>query len=138
MSIIKSKNTAQEILIRKALYGRGFRYLLHVTTLLGKPDMVLPKYRAIILVNGCFWHAHYCHLFKWPKSREEFWKEKIGSNVSRDKRNLISYEEQGWRTLTVWECSLKGKCRLSLEEVISTIENWILHGTGNKEITGTC
>jgi DNA mismatch endonuclease (patch repair protein) len=138
MSGIRSKDTAPEVLIRKALYSRGFRYRLHVNTLPGKPDIVLPKYRAIILVNGCFWHAHSCHLFKWPESRKNFWREKIGSNVSRDKRNLISYGEQGWRTLIIWECSIKGKCRLPLEEVISTIENWILYGNSNKEITGTC
>ena len=134
MSGIKGSNTKPELLIRKALHKRGFRYRLHSKNLAGKPDIVLPKYKAVIFVNGCFWHKHDCHLFRWPKSRTEFWKKKITGNVKRDNRNARQLEEQGWRILTVWECSIKGKYRSPFELLIDSIESWLLHGSENRSI----
>ncbi|MCO4794296.1 MAG: DNA mismatch endonuclease Vsr [Bacteriovoracaceae bacterium] len=136
MSHIRGKDTKPELIIRKALHKRGFRYRLHRKDLPGKPDIVLPKYNAVILVNGCFWHGHECHLFKWPKSHRGFWENKILQNINRDKKNKLKLEELGWRILTVWECSMKGKDRLNKEEFIESIFNWIIKLRESEEITG--
>ncbi|WP_257254063.1 very short patch repair endonuclease, partial [Endozoicomonas sp. SESOKO3] len=108
MRAIRNRNTKPEILVRKLLHSRGFRFRLNVKTLPAKPDIVFPKYRAVILVNGCFWHGHDCPVFRWPKTRTEFWKEKITGNQQRDKRNLMNLQAAGWRVLTLWECALGG------------------------------
>lgn len=134
MSGIRGKNTKPEIIIRKGLHARGFRYRLYSRKLPGKPDIVLPKYKAIILINGCFWHQHNCHLFKWPSTRTEFWEEKLLSNVLRDKKNIESYQETGWKTLVIWECALKGKAKLSLESILDLTEYWVMYGKNNFEI----
>ena len=136
MSGIRGKDTSPELLIRKALFRKGFRYRLHYPGLPGKPDLVFPKYRAIVLINGCFWHGHGCHLFKWPKTRHEFWKDKISGNVERDHRNLGELHELGWRVLVVWECAVKGKQRLSSEEVVTRVAKWLRSGANDMEITG--
>ena len=125
MSGISGKNTKPEMLIRKGLHRRGFRYRLHKSDLPGKPDLVFPKYKAIILINGCFWHQHDCHLFKWPSTREEFWRKKILGNKARDERNLKIYSELGWKVLVIWECAIKGKTRRPLSEVIETAVEWL-------------
>ena len=109
MAGIKGRNTKPEIIIRKVFFKRGFRYRLHYKGLPGKPDLVFPKYKAVIFVNGCFWHGHNCHLFKWPKSNPDFWKEKITGNQTRDIKNKKLLSVQGWRVKTIWECALKGK-----------------------------
>lgn len=109
MSGIRGKDTKPEITVRQGLHARGYRFRLHRKDLPGKPDIVLPKYRAAIFVNGCFWHGHDCHLFKWPKTREDFWREKICRNVQRDARKTQELHERGWRIAEVWECSLKGQ-----------------------------
>ena len=137
MSGIKSKDTKPELLIRKSLHQRGFRYNLHNRKLPGRPDLVLPKYNAIIFVNGCFWHAHGCHLFKWPKTRPEFWREKISGNGKRDKRNQALLLEQGWRLLVVWECALKGRQKLSLEHVVDSAVAWLKSGNLVLNIRGS-
>ena len=125
MSGIRGKNTKPELLIRKALHARGFRYRLHCD-LPGKPDICLPKHRAVIFVHGCFWHGHGCHLFKWPNTRPEFWRAKIGRNREVDG----SVEEQlaaaGWRVATIWECAVKGKSRLNLDDVIERCADWLI------------
>lgn len=108
MSGIRGKDTKPEILVRKALHKKGFRFRLHSRQLPGKPDIVLPKYKTVILVNGCFWHGHDCHLFKWPKSNFEFWKNKISETKSRDIKNKTSLENAGWNVITMWECQLRG------------------------------
>jgi len=136
MSGIKGKDTRGELAIRKGLHKLGFRYQLHRKDLPGKPDLVFPKYNAVIFVNGCFWHAHNCHLFKWPSSRPEFWQEKINSNKIRDANNLNKYIGIGWRVLIIWECSMKGKTRRNLNEVINTAANWLLYDSQNAEIEG--
>jgi len=108
MSQIRSKNTKSEEIVRKFLFSQGFRYRKNDTRLPGKPDLVLPKYKTVIFVNGCFWHGHEgCRYFVWPKKNEAFWKEKIAGNISRDQRNHRLLAEQGWRVIDVWECELK-------------------------------
>ncbi len=108
MSGIRGKNTKPEITIRSLLHRSGFRFRLHNSKLPGKPDIILKRYNAIIFVHGCFWHKHDCRLFKWPKTRPEFWKEKILRNVENDKKALSEIQNQEWRVCIIWECSIKG------------------------------
>ena len=136
MSVIKGKDTKPELLVRKGLHSRGHRYKLHDKSLPGRPDLVFPKYRAIIQVNGCFWHKHDCHIFRWPKSRTDFWKKKILGNVERDKRQINELEKLGWRILVVWECCFKGKKRLPYDECISLICDWLENSTCSSELGG--
>lgn len=108
MSHIRSKNTKPEQLVRQALWHQGFRYRLHVKDLPGKPDIVLPKYKAAIFINGCFWHGHEgCRDFVVPKSNTAFWLEKIGKNKERDARDGSALASAGWKVITIWECELK-------------------------------
>lgn len=107
MSHIRSKNSKPEELVRKYLFSKGFRYRKNVRTLPGCPDIVLPKYKTVIFVNGCFWHKHNCPRFVWPSSNEDYWRPKIMGNVERDKRNFSELQQLGWNVLTVWECELK-------------------------------
>lgn len=109
MAAIKGKNTKPEMLIRKALFRRGFRYRLHDKRLPSKPDIVLPRYKTVIFVHGCFWHGHDCSLFKIPKTRTEFWMSKIAANRERDLSNVAQLKATGWRLVVIWECALKGK-----------------------------
>ena len=104
MSRIRGKNTKPEEITRKYLFAHGFRYRKNVGSLPGKPDIVLPKYKVCVFVNGCFWHKHEgCKYFVWPKQNAEFWKNKIEETVKRDRRNNRELEAAGWRVLTVWE-----------------------------------
>ncbi len=125
MAGIKGKDTKPEMILRRGLHGLGFRYRLHDRNLPGKPDMVFPRYKAVIFAHGCFWHGHSCHLFKWPSSNEEFWHIKIERNMELDKQNIIRLQEMGWRTGTVWECALKGKYKINREEVIELCAQWL-------------
>ena len=109
MSHIRSKNSKPEELVRKYLFSKGFRYRKNVKMLPGCPDIVLPKYKTVIFVNGCFWHKHDCPRFVWPSSNEDYWRPKIMGNVERDKRNIAELQQLGWTVLTVWECELKKK-----------------------------
>ena len=136
MAAIKSKNTKPELIIRKALFAKGFRYKLHDKKLPGKPDLVFPKYHAVIFIHGCFWHRHNCHLFKWPSTRPEFWKKKINRNVEVDKRNYKQLKKDGWYILTVWECALKGRGKLPFNKLILDVSNWLEFGVRDKVIKG--
>jgi len=129
MSQIKGKNTKPEELVRKHLFANGFRYRKNDKTLPGSPDIVLPKYKVVVFVNGCFWHGHDgCRYFVWPKTNEVFWKEKIQRNMARDNQNYTALHNMGWRVLLVWECNLKPKKRnQTLSDLIDRI----------KEIPGT-
>jgi DNA mismatch endonuclease (patch repair protein) len=109
MSRIRTKDTGIELTVRKGLHRAGLRYRLGGAGLKGRPDIVLPKYRAVIFVHGCFWHGHDCPLFRTPKSRSAFWKAKIEGNVQRDLRNIAQLQSEGWHVETVWECSLRGR-----------------------------
>jgi len=108
MSRIRGKNTKPEELVRKYLFAQGFRYRKNDARLPGKPDIVLPKYKTVIFVNGCFWHAHEgCRYFVWPKNNADFWKKKIGGNIERDAKNQRLLTKLGWKVIVVWECELK-------------------------------
>lgn len=109
MSHIRSKDSKPEEVVHKYLFSKGFRYRKNVKALPGCPDIVLPKYKTVIFVNGCFWHKHDCPRFVWPSSNEEYWRPKIMGNVERDKRNISELQQLGWTVLTVWECELKKK-----------------------------
>ena len=115
MAAIKGKDTKPEILVRKFLWARGFRYRLNHPRLPGKPDIVLRKYRTCILVNGCFWHGHEgCRYYVMPKSNTQFWQNKIRRNRERDHEVLHRLAEMGWHTIVIWECDYKpwtGDCR---------------------------
>lgn len=136
MSGIRGKDTKPEHFIRKALHAHGYRFRLHRKDLPGKPDLVLPKYRAVIFVHGCFWHGHDCHLFKWPKSRPDFWRTKITRNRENDEKALDALEEQDWRVLVVWECAVKGKERLEPEVIVDHITGWLNSDEQYHEIRG--
>ncbi|MEA5669661.1 very short patch repair endonuclease [Stenotrophomonas sp. MH1] len=107
MSRIRGSNTKLEVLVRKALHARGFRYRLGGAGLPGRPDIVLPKYRTALFVHGCFWHGHDCPLFRQPKTRPEFWQAKIETNRLRDARVKAQLADMEWRVIEVWECSLR-------------------------------
>lgn len=109
MSKIRSTNSAPEEKVRKYLFSKGFRYRKNVKSLPGCPDIVLPKYKTVIFVNGCFWHMHDCPRFVWPSSNKEYWEPKILRNVERDRNNIELLQNEGWRVLVVWECELKKK-----------------------------
>ena len=136
MAGIKGKNTKPEIMIRKKLHKIGFRYRLHNKSLPGKPDLVFSKYKAVIFINGCFWHGHNCHLFKYPDSREEFWHNKIDKTRETDLRNISLLTNNGWRVLQIWECSIKGKERLDINEVIKVTSEWLKSQDEAFEIRG--
>lgn len=125
MAAIRGTNTRPEMTLRKALHARGFRYRLHARELPGKPDLVLPKYRAAVFVHGCFWHGHDCPLFRWPGTREDFWRDKIGRNKTRDADMRRRLGADGWRVAVVWECALKGRGRLALAHVIDSFVVWL-------------
>ena len=107
MSRIRSTNTSPEEKVRKYLFSKGLRYRKNVRTLPGCPDIVLPKYKTVVFVNGCFWHMHNCGRFVWPSSNEEYWRKKITRNVERDEANYQTLTAGGWKVLIIWECELK-------------------------------
>lgn len=111
MSHIRSTNSKPEEIVRKYLFSQGFRYRKNDKRLPGKPDIVLPKYKTVIFVNGCFWHKHDCPRFVWPTSNQEYWVPKILRNAKRDKEIYSILESKGWRVLVIWECELKKKVR---------------------------
>ena len=136
MAAIKGTHTKPELLIRRALHAAGLRYRLHVKDLPGKPDLVFPRYKAVIFVHGCFWHRHDCHLFRWPATRQDFWREKIGRNVVNDQRATATLLEAGWRVATVWECALKGRTRPDFAEAMQRLIVWIQSGEQTITIRG--
>lgn len=110
MSRIRAKDTKPEMLVRRFLHGQGFRYKLHDKTLPGKPDLVLPKYRVVIFIHGCFWHGHDgCRYYVVPKTRTEWWLNKIMGNKANDTKAIASLKKDGWKSIILWECHLKDK-----------------------------
>jgi DNA mismatch endonuclease (patch repair protein) len=107
MSQIHSKNTKPEITVRKWLWHRGYRYRLHKKDLPGKPDIILPKYKSVIFIHGCFWHRHDCKYASQPKTNKEFWENKLNNNAKRDKQNVKNLVDAGWQVLVIWECEIK-------------------------------
>jgi DNA mismatch endonuclease (patch repair protein) len=127
MSKIRSKNTKPELALRKALFARGFRYRVNDTKMPGKPDIVLPKYKTVIFVHGCFWHKHEgCKYAYTPKTNTKFWVDKINSNAERDKTNLQKLTALGWNVLTVWECEIRHKYKHDITPLVDRIEAAIL------------
>lgn len=125
MSGIKSRNTKPEMTVRQFLHARGFRYRLHLRTLPGSPDIVLPKYRVAIFVHGCFWHRHDgCRYATTPSSNVERWAKKFDDNTKRDVRKLAALEASGWRVITVWECELKKHAAETLEQLSQEIKHY--------------
>lgn len=118
MAAIRGKDTKPEMIVRQFLHGKGFRYRLHVKELPGKPDIVLPKYDAVVFVHGCFWHHHTnCKSAQMPKSNSVFWRNKIMSNVTRDSLNVARLESLGWRTIVIWECEVRDRLNRIVKEI---------------------
>ncbi|WP_055661336.1 very short patch repair endonuclease [Roseibium aggregatum] len=136
MAGIRGKNTKPELILRRGLHAAGFRFRLHDRTLPGKPDIVFPKYKAVLFAHGCYWHGHDCHLFKWPSSRPDFWRAKIERNREVDALALSALQAKGWRQGIVWECALKGKLRMPIETVISECSAWLKSDIPFFEIRG--
>ncbi|PCD67619.1 very short patch repair endonuclease [Rhizobium phaseoli] len=126
MSKIRSTNTKPELLVRRGLFARGLRYRLHYKSLPGRPDLVFPKWQAIVQVHGCFWHGHArCARFKEPADNRSYWSVKIEKNRERDVSNEAAWTERGWRVLTIWECALVGRHRLILSDVLDRAQSFI-------------
>ena len=136
MAGIRGTNTRPELIVRKGLHARGIRFRLHDRRLPGRPDLVLPKYQAVIFVHGCFWHMHECHLFKWPSTRKEWWGRKLRRTREIDGRNVDALLASGWRVLEIWECALKGRYRRPTDEVIDRICSWIRSSRLKGSISG--
>lgn len=124
MSGIRGKNTGPEILVRKAMHAEGLRFRIHKKNLPGNPDLVFPKYRAVVFVHGCFWHGHNCRLFKLPATRTEFWIDKIQRNIKRDVGAIECLIKSGWRVAIVWECSIKGN-KQPPQDTLHPLTIWI-------------
>ena len=137
MASIPAKDTVPELMIRKSLHKRGYRYRLHDKLLPGKPDLVFRRFNAVIFINGCFWHGHDCQHFRMPSSNSDYWSNKIGKNKRRDLRNRELLVDMNWRILTVWECGMKGKGKLEFEALIKTIENWLCSDKETLDIRGS-
>lgn len=119
MSMVKGKNTTLERRVRRHIFLKGFRYKINDKRLPGSPDIVMPKYRTVIFVNGCFWHGHEnCKYFRLPDTRTEWWKEKIEKTKERDQKNITELEELGWKVFVIWECEIKG---VSIHDAVSKL-----------------
>jgi DNA mismatch endonuclease (patch repair protein) len=130
MSRVGRRDTNPEMVLRRLLHGAGFRYRVDVATLPGRPDIVFPSRKSVIFVHGCFWHGHDCSLFKVPKTRTEFWIAKISKNGERDRRAVQALHAKGWRVLTVWECALRGRGRLSTEGLLRACRAFLAEEKG--------
>ncbi len=124
MSKIKGKDTKPEIIVRKFLFSKGFRYRLHNKKLPGTPDIVLPKYKTVIFINGCFWHGHEgCKYYVIPKTRTDWWLNKINRNIEKDKENKIKLTDLGWKIVEIWECKLKAPVRdITLDSILKKLK----------------
>lgn len=135
MSHIRSTNSKPEEIVRKYLFAEGFRYRKNVKKLPGCPDIVLPKYKTVIFVNGCFWHKHDCPRFVWPSSNQDYWRPKFLRNIERDNQSRKELETLGWKVITVWECELKKNVlNETLGKLIAELKA-IDFSTDNKETT---
>jgi len=136
MAGIHCRDTKPEMKIRTLLHSQGLRYRLHDNQLPGKPDVVFPKYKAVIFVNGCFWHKHDCGLFKQPSSNEEFWRNKIENNCLRDKRNIEELKKLGWRVCIIWECTIRNnRWKTESNYIINVISDWLRSDTGFLDVS---
>ena len=140
MSKIRARDTQLELSIRRGLHARGYRYRLHDKKLAGTPDMVFPKFKSVVFVNGCFWHGHDCELFRLPSTRRDFWAKKIDSTRNRDFRAREHLISSGWRVLAVWECSIRGSNRKPIQSIVDQVANWLMQKCNlrSAEISGQC
>ncbi|WP_354002451.1 very short patch repair endonuclease [Pseudogemmobacter faecipullorum] len=136
MAAIRGADTRPELMIRRALHALGFRFRLQDRKLPGRPDLVLARYRAVIFVQGCFWHLHGCDLFRWPATRQEFWQGKLRGNQARDQRNIALLTGQGWRVAQIWECALKGRQKLAPGQVVAALADWLRSDAPLLDISG--
>lgn len=125
MSRIRGRNTKPELVVRSTLHALGYRFRLHRGDLPGRPDVVLPRWRIAVFINGCFWHHHDCRYFKMPATRQDFWQEKIRRTVERDRAANRALIDHGWRTLTIWECAIRGVDKISSEELAVAIDQFL-------------
>lgn len=128
MAAVKNKNTKPEMLIRKELHKRGFRYSLHNKKIPGKPDLYFRKYNAVLFINGCFWHMHDCSRVNIPETNSEFWEEKLNRNKERDKEVRTLLDQSGIRHMTIWECDLRGKSKRPIEDVCDEVHSFLTQG----------
>lgn len=134
MRAIRSRDTGPELLLRRALHARGYRYRVSPSSVVGRPDMVLSKWRTAVLVHGCFWHAHTgCRFFRLPKTREAFWRDKLAANAARDKRTLERLTADGWRIVVIWECAL----RADPQAVVEGVERFLRSHARFLELSGS-
>ena len=136
MAGIRGKNTKPEILLRKALHRRGFRYGLHCADVPGRPDLVFRSRRAVIFVHGCFWHGHDCRFFRLPGTRPDFWRAKIDSNRRRDLVVAEQLRAGGWRQLVIWECAIRGQSEKMVVRIFDRAEVWLESRRRVMEIRG--
>ena len=136
MSRIRGRDTRPEMLIRRGLHARGFRFRLHARDLPGRPDLVFPSRRAVILIHGCFWHGHNCPMFRLPATRAEFWSAKIEANRARDAFAARALALAKWRQLTIWECAVRGPARREVSETLDACQQFLAGSASSGEITG--
>ena len=137
LASVKSTNTRPELYVRSGLHRNGLRFRLHNRNLPGTPDLYFAKHKLCLFINGCFWHRHDCHLFKWPKTREEFWRNKITRNQQRDRMQFDQLLVSGYRVGIVWECSIKGKLRIPEERFFEVLIGQIVGSEDFFEILGS-
>lgn len=125
MASVRQRDTGPEIKLRRALHRLGFRYRLHCKTLPGSPDIVFPKYKAVIFVHGCFWHSHGCKYSTKPTTRQTFWQNKFAANKERDQRKIQELREAGWRVLVVWECAIKTNDAVLFRKSQKAVAKWL-------------
>lgn len=134
MQRVRAHDTKPELLLRRALHAFGYRYRLHDVRLPGKPDLVLKRWRAVIRVQGCFWHGHDCSLGVWPRTNAEFWEKKITANRARDALQEEALVQAGWRVATVWQCALTGRQRVGVRRVAELLHDWLQSGALTLEL----
>lgn len=136
MSRIRGRDTKPEMLIRRGLHVRGYRFRLHDARLPGRPDIILPKWKSVILIHGCFWHGHNCPMFRLPATRPDFWRKKIDVNRTRDGLTASALTAAGWRQLTVWECALRGRAKLPAAAVLDFCSDFLHTNEMTLELVG--
>lgn len=136
MARVKSKDTSPELLVRKKLHSIGLRYKLHDSELPGKPDLVFPKYQAVIFIHGCFWHGHDCGRTNLPKTNSEYWRKKIERNKKNDGNHIRKLRSSDWRIMVVWECAVQGKRKIGMQDLAGKIYKWLIGSGKRKTIKG--
>lgn len=136
MAGIRCKDTQPEMVVRREMHRRGFRYRLHAKELAGKPDLVFSRFRAVVFVHGCFWHGHHCPLFRLPSTRPDFWRAKIDRNRANDTKVITALHDAGWRVAVVWECALKGRKEAGIASVADSLQRWLEGNEAATEIAG--